>query len=67
MFSYLSFKDSEEKGAWNNLSSALEIGAKIYGWRVDSVFTHTYKLLGGLNRGNKDESINFKSFFLFSN
>ena len=44
------FQEIEGEFSWKNLSSALEAGAKIYGFRVDSVHSETYKILGGLNR-----------------
>lgn len=42
------------------LSTALETDAKLYGFRVDSVFNEVYKVLGGLNRGLKEERENIK-------
>ena len=36
--------------SWKKLSQTLDAGAKIYGFRVDSVHNETYKVLGGLNR-----------------
>eukprot|EP00965_Chrysotila_dentata_P255220 6212145-Pleurochrysis_carterae.AAC.4 len=41
-------------------SSTLDAGVKIYAYRVDSVYTETFKLMGGLNRTSKkgdDEAI----------
>ena len=34
-------------------AGTLEAGIKIYSYRVDSVFTQTFKLMGGLNRTSK--------------
>ena len=34
-------------------SCTLEAGIKIYSYRVDSVYTETFKLMGGLNRSSK--------------
>ena len=42
------------------MSTALETDAKLYGFRVDSVFNEVYKVLGGLNRGLKDDGQNIK-------
>jgi len=36
--------------SWKKLSQTLDAGAKIYGFRVDSVHNEAYKVLGGLNR-----------------
>ena len=34
-------------------SSTLDAGVKIYAYRVDSVYTETFRLMGGLNRSGK--------------
>ena len=44
------FHKLEGDRSWKKLSSALEAGAKIYGYRVDSVHSETFKILGGLTR-----------------
>ena len=41
-------KDGES--SWLRASASLDASAKIYGFRVDSVHTETYKVLGGLSR-----------------
>lgn len=46
--------------SWKNLSTALETDAKLYGFRVDSVFNEVYKVLGGLNRGLKENETNIQ-------
>lgn len=43
-------KDGES--SWLRASASLDASAKIYGFRVDSVHTETYKVLGGLSRQN---------------
>ena len=44
----------KEESAWQRASASLDTTAKIYGYRVDSVHTETFKFLGGLNRNKKD-------------
>ena len=44
-----------EETAWQKASASLDATAKIYGFRVDSVHSETFKFLGGLNRNKKDE------------
>lgn len=47
----------EEGGAQTNFQRAsvtLDAGVKIYSYRVDSVHTETFKILGGLGRASKD-------------
>lgn len=44
------FQKIEDNQAWKKLSSTLESGAKIYGYRVDAICQDTYKILGGLSR-----------------
>ena len=43
-----------EESAWQRASASLDATAKIYGYRVDSVHTETFKFLGGLNRNKKE-------------
>ena len=43
-----------EESAWQKASASLDATAKIYGFRVDSVHTETFKFLGGLNRNKKE-------------
>ena len=47
----------DEESAWQKASASLDATAKIYGFRVDSVHTETFKFLGGLNRNKKDLNI----------
>ena len=49
-----------EESAWQRASASLDATAKIYGYRVDSVHTETFKFLGGLNRNKKE--INSKDY-----
>jgi condensin complex subunit 2 len=47
----------EEGGQQTNFQRAsvtLDAGVKIYSYRVDSVHTETFKILGGLGRASKD-------------
>ena len=37
-----------EESAWQKASASLDATAKIYGFRVDSVHSETFKFLGGL-------------------
>ena len=46
-----------EESAWQRASASLDATAKIYGYRVDSVHTETFKFLGGLNRNKKEMNI----------
>ncbi len=43
-----------EESAWQKASASLDATAKIYGFRVDSVHSETFKFLGGLNRNKKE-------------
>ena len=45
-----------EESSWQKASASLDATAKIYGFRVDSVHSETFKFLGGLNRNKKDIS-----------
>ena len=47
----------DEETAWQKASASLDATAKIYGYRVDSVHTETFKFLGGLNRNKKDMEV----------
>jgi len=44
------FHQATRDTSWKKLSQTLDAGAKIYGFRVDSVHNEAYKVLGGLNR-----------------
>lgn len=44
------FKNIKGDFAWKKLSSSLDAGAKVYGYRVDSLHSDTYKIRNGLNR-----------------
>ena len=51
-------QQSTEGGDMTNFqlaSSTLDAGVKIYSCRVDSVYTETFKLIGGLNRTTKGQ------------
>ena len=43
----------EEITNFQRAAGTLEAGIKIYSYRVDSVYTETFKLMGGLNRSSK--------------
>ena len=47
-----------EESAWQKASASLDATAKIYGFRVDSVHSETFKFLGGLNRNKKELNLN---------
>lgn len=47
--------NKNEESAWQRASASLDVSAKVYGYRVDSVHSETYKFLGGLNRNKKGE------------
>ena len=47
-----------EESAWQKASASLDATAKIYGFRVDSVHSETFKFLGGLNRNKKEFNLN---------
>ena len=63
-FSY-DFLEASGDSSWKKLSQTLDAGAKIYGLRVDSVHTETYKVLGGLNRTDLMEGNGYSFTFLF--
>jgi condensin complex subunit 2 len=47
-----------EETSWQKASASLDASAKIYGYRVDSVHSETFKFLGGLSRAEtKDEFV----------
>ena len=47
--------NKNEESAWQKASASLDVSAKVYGYRVDSVHSETFKFLGGLNRNKKDD------------
>ena len=47
-----------EETSWQKASASLDASAKIYGFRVDSVHTETFKFLGGLSRADIKEEDN---------
>lgn len=55
--------NKKEDNSWQKASASLDATAKIYGYRVDSVHTETFKFLGGLSRtenqneNNEDERL----------
>lgn len=49
--------DKHEETAWQKASASLDASAKIYGFRVDSVHSETFKFLGGLNRADNLNTI----------
>lgn len=50
--------NKKEDNSWQKASASLDATAKIYGYRVDSVHTETYKFLGGLSRNEKQDDNN---------
>lgn len=49
--------NKNEESSWQKASASLDASAKIYGYRVDSVHSETFKFLGGLSRAEaKDEN-----------
>lgn len=44
--------DKREETSWQKASASLDASAKIYGFRVDSVHSETFKFLGGLSRAD---------------
>jgi condensin complex subunit 2 len=49
--------NKNEESSWQKASASLDASAKIYGYRVDSVHSETFKFLGGLSRADaKDEN-----------
>lgn len=57
-------KDFDKCTSWKNFSSIIEADAKLYGFRVDCVFNDTYKVLGVLNRGQKERERDSKFLFI---
>ena len=47
--------NKNEEAAWQKASASLDVSAKVYGYRVDSVHSETFQFLGGLNRNKKGE------------
>ena len=45
-----------EESSWQKASASLDVSAKVYGYRVDSVHSDTFRFLGGLNRNKKDDN-----------
>ena len=52
------FSSIDEEGGWKNISSAFEIGVKIYGHKIDKVYNETYTLRGGITRADNEEEKN---------
>ena len=48
--------NKNEESAWQRASASLDVSAKVYGYRVDSVHSETFQFLGGLNRNKKEEN-----------
>lgn len=44
------FLNHDKESSWQKASASLDASAKIYGYRVDSVHSETFKFLGNLNR-----------------
>ena len=40
---------------WKKVSSTLEAGSKVYGYKVDKIHKDTYRILGGINRTDLNE------------
>ena len=49
--------NKNEEAAWQKASASLDVSAKVYGYRVDSVHSETFQFLGGLNRNKKGEAV----------
>jgi condensin complex subunit 2 len=47
--------NTTEESSWQKASASLDASAKIYGFRVDSVHSETFKFLGGLSRADLKE------------
>ena len=47
--------NKNEETYWQKASASLDASAKIYGFRVDSVHTETFRFLGGLSRNEKSK------------
>ena len=50
--------NKNEETYWQKASASLDASAKIYGFRVDSVHSETFKFLGGLSRNEKSNENN---------
>ncbi len=50
--------NKNEESSWQKASASLDASAKIYGYRVDSVHSETFKFLGGLSRTEAREDNN---------
>jgi len=56
--------NNKEESTWHKTSSSLDASVKIFGYRVDSVYSDMFKFLGGLNRsayeagGDEERNIN---------
>lgn len=50
--------------AWKRLSSTLDAGAKVYGYRVDSLHSDTYRIRSGLNRSDPSNFKGIPSTFI---
>lgn len=46
------FVTNNEESSWQKASASLDASAKIYAFRVDSVYTDTFRFLGGLSRND---------------
>jgi len=44
------YLSNNKENDWQKASATIDATAKIYGYRVDSVHSETFKFLGGLNR-----------------
>lgn len=49
------FLDKKEESSWQKTSAFLDASAKIYGYRVDSVYSETFRLNSGLHRTEQKE------------
>ena len=47
--------NKNEETYWQKASASLDASAKIYGFRVDSVHSETFRFLGGLSRNEKSK------------
>jgi hypothetical protein len=47
--------NKKDESSWQKASASLDASAKIYGYRVDSVHSETFKFLGGLSRADMKE------------
>lgn len=53
-----SLLNKNEESSWQKASASLDASAKIYGYRVDSVHSETFKFLGGLSRADNANNDN---------